>query len=62
MQNFMLCIGIIISVIGVKFIYDARPIAQKYFSSNDKSIATKILKAIGFILLIVGVFLLIKFL
>lgn len=62
MQIFMLVIGIITSVIGVKFIYDARPIANKYISSNDRNVAVKMLKAIGFILLIVGAILLIKFL
>ena len=54
MQNFMLCIGIINSVFGVKFIYDARPIVKKYFSFGDKNEAALGLKILGFVLIIIG--------
>jgi len=62
MQVFMLFIGIVSLVIGIKLIYDARPIAQTYFSFNDKNIAVVILKGFGFILAVVGAILLIKYL
>ena len=62
MQVFKLFLAIVSLVIGVKLIYDARPIAKAYFSFNDKNIAVIILKVFGFILTIIGVFLLIKYL
>ena len=62
MQVFMLFIGIIALVIGVKLIYDARPIAKTYFSYNDKNMAVGILKVLGFILTVIGVLLVVKYL
>ena len=62
MQVFMLFIGIIALVIGVKLIYDARPIAKTYFSYNDKNMAVGILKVLGFILAVIGVLLVVKYL
>ena len=62
MQVFKLFLGIVALVIGIKLIYDARPIAKAYFSFNDKNIAVIVLKVFGFILTIIGVFLLIKYL
>lgn len=62
MQVFMLFIAIIALVIGIKLIYDARPIAKAYFSFNDKNTAVGILKILGFILTIIGVLLLVKYL
>lgn len=62
MQVFKLFIGIVSLVVGVKLIYDARPIAKAYFSFNDKNIAVGVLKITGFILSIVGVLLLKKYL
>lgn len=62
MQVFKLFIGIVSLVIGIKLIYDARPIAKTYFSFNDKNIAVVVLKVLGFILSIIGVFLLVKYL
>ena len=62
MQVFKLFLGIVALVIGIKLIYDARPIAKAYFSFNDKNIAVIVLKVLGFILTIIGVFLLIKYL
>ncbi len=40
---------IVIIAICVMAIYDARKIAEKYFSSTDKNKATKTIKAVGFI-------------
>ena len=54
MKIFLLVIGVISAVIGVKLIYDARPIVKKYFSFGDKNEATLGLKIFGFILLIIG--------
>lgn len=54
MRIFLLFIGIIALVSGVKFIYDARPIVKKYFSFGDKNDATLGLKMFGFIFTIIG--------
>lgn len=50
----LLIIGTISLVLGVKFIYDARPIVKKYFSFGDKNEATLGLKILGFVLIIIG--------
>lgn len=55
MKIFLLFIGIVSLVCGVKFIYDARPIVKKYFSFGDKNEATSGLKIFGFLLTIIGV-------
>ena len=54
MKVFLLFIGVISAVIGVKFIYDARPIVKKYFSFGDKNDASLGLKVVGFLLLLIG--------
>lgn len=54
MREFLLLIGTIALVCGVKFIYDARPIVKKYFGLGDKNEATLGLKMFGFLLSIVG--------
>lgn len=54
MRIFLLFIGVIAAVIGVKFIYDARPIVKKYFSFGDKNDASLGLKMFGFLLLLIG--------
>lgn len=54
MKIFLLFIGVVSAVIGVKFVYDARPIVKKYFSFGDKNEATLGLKIFGFIMLIIG--------
>lgn len=51
---FFLGIGIIALVFGVKFIFDARPIAKKYFSYSNKNEATKGLKILGLVFMIIG--------
>ena len=57
MEFFLLFIGVIIAVFGVKFVFDARPIVKKYFSTGDKNEGVHILKIFGFILLSAGGFL-----
>jgi hypothetical protein len=51
---FLILIGTLALVFGVKFIYDARPIVKKYFSFGDKNEATLGLKILGFLLTIFG--------
>lgn len=51
---FLLLIGLISLVCGVKFIFDARPIVKKYFSFGDKNEAALGLKILGFVLMIIG--------
>lgn len=54
MKIFLLFIGIISAMAGVKFIYDARPIVKDFFSFGDKNDATLGLKLFGFILVVFG--------
>ena len=54
MKIFLLFIGVICAVIGVIFIYDARPIVKQYFSISDKNVGVKGLKIFGFILITIG--------
>lgn len=54
MRIFLLFIGIIALVSGIKFIYDARPIVKKYFSMSDLNTAVLGLKILGFLLIILG--------
>lgn len=54
MKIFLLFIGVVSAVIGVKLVYDARPIVKKYFSFGDKNEATFGLKILGFLLTIIG--------
>jgi hypothetical protein len=54
MKVFLLFIGVIAAVLGVKFIFDARPIVKEYFSFGDKNDATLGLKILGFLLLTIG--------
>lgn len=54
MKLFLLFIGVISTVFGVKFVYDARPIVKKYFSTGDKNEGVLAVKLFGFLLLIIG--------
>jgi hypothetical protein len=54
MRIFLLFIGIISAMSGIKFIYDARPIVKDFFSFGDKNDATLGLKVFGFLLVIFG--------
>ena len=47
-------IELIVLGISVVMIYDARKIATKAFSTNETNETTKILKTVGFIILIIG--------
>lgn len=60
MEIFMLFMGAVISAIGVKLIYDARPIVKKYFSVTNINGATNFLKVVGTFCAILGVILISK--
>ena len=53
MKVFFLTVLVIVIAICVMAIYDARKIGEKFFSSPDKNKITKIIKIIGFIILII---------
>lgn len=54
MDKLLLGIGVILITLGVKMIYDARPIVKMYFSFGEENDATIGLKIIGFLMSIVG--------
>ena len=54
MRKFLLTIAIILLIIGVKFIFDARPLVKKYFSYGQENNTTRAVKLIGFVLTIIG--------
>lgn len=54
LEVFIMLIGIILCVLGVIWIYDARIITRKYFGFGDQNEATEGLKILGFIFLIIG--------
>ena len=47
-------IGLIIMVVSVVIVYDARIIASNVFSSNEVNETTRILKVVGYITLMIG--------
>lgn len=49
-------IGLIIVAIGVISICDARDLSKKFFSDSDKNSSTMILRITGFIIAIIGAF------
>lgn len=53
----LLIIGLIITVIGVIMVYDARILTKKLFGFGDQNEATAGLKILGFLLAIIGVLL-----
>ena len=50
-------LGILLALVGVILIYDARPITKKFFSFGDQNEATSGLKIFGYIISIIGAFL-----
>ena len=54
MKLFLLFIGVISAVFGIKFVFDARPIVKKYFSGGDKNEGVLAMKIFGFLLLAIG--------
>lgn len=49
-------IGAVVLMCGVILIYDARPIAKKVFSFSDQNSGVKGMKIVGFVLAIIGGF------
>ena len=60
MQIVMLFMGTIALVIGVKLIYDARLLVNKYFSVSNKNTAVFFLKVLGTFCAILGTLLISK--
>ena len=47
-------IGLIIAIIGIIMIFDARLLTQKFFGFGDQNEATAGFKIIGFVIAIIG--------
>ncbi len=60
MRTFTLFMGVITLVIGVKLIYDARILVEKYFSVSKKNSAVLFLKVLGTLCAILGAILISK--
>ena len=58
MNTFFMFIGAIIAVFAVILIYDARIVAEKYFSISDINKAVNILKVVGVVLIVIAWFIL----
>ena len=50
----LIIIGLIIAILGVIMIFDARLLTQKFFGFGDQNEATAGFKIIGFIVAIIG--------
>lgn len=50
----LILLSTIIMAISVVMIYDARAIAKRMFSSNETNETTKVLKIVGFVVLLIG--------
>lgn len=53
-QIILLIIGLLISIIGVIMIFDARLLTQKFFGFGDQNEATAGFKILGFVVAIIG--------
>lgn len=53
-MNFLVIIGVLVALIGVVTVYDARLLTKKLFSFGDQNEASMGLKIVGFILAIIG--------
>ncbi|MCI8273860.1 MAG: hypothetical protein HFJ55_07285 [Clostridia bacterium] len=58
LQLILKLIGVVILLVGVIFIYDARIITKKLFDFGDQNEATSGLKILGAILSLIGAFIL----
>ena len=54
LQAIEILIGILIVLLGIIMIYDARILTKKFFGFGDQNEATSGLKILGFIVAIVG--------
>lgn len=55
-QSILILIGLIVTTLGVVLVYDARIITKKWFSFGEQNEAALGLKILGFIVAIVGSF------
>ena len=53
-MKFLFILGIVLSMFGVMFIYDARPITKKMFGFGDQNEAAMGFKIMGFVSCIIG--------
>ena len=53
-QIILLIIGLLIAIIGVIMIFDARLLTQKFFGFGDQNEATAGFKILGFVVAIIG--------
>ncbi len=58
MNQIIIAMGAIVIALGVKMIYDARPIVKEYFSFGSENEAVLGMKILGFLLTILGAVLL----
>ena len=54
MNNFLIAIGTILLVSGIKMVYDARPIVKQYFSFGQENEAVLGMKILGFLFAVIG--------
>lgn len=59
MSEIIISIAICIITVGITFIYDARKIVVEKFSVSDRNGAVRVLKITGFVLSLVGSFMII---
>ena len=50
----LLIIGLLIAILGIIMIFDARLLTQKFFGFGDQNEATSGFKIIGFVVAIIG--------
>ena len=53
-MNFFVILGIVISLLGVIMLFDARLLTKKLFSFGDQNEASLGLKITGFVLAVIG--------
>lgn len=54
LKMILIGIGVVVAVIGVIMVFDARRLTEKLFSFGDQNEATAGMKIIGFVLAIIG--------
>ena len=53
----LIIIGILVALLGIIMIYDARSLTKKLFGFGDQNEATNGFKILGFIIAVIGAFL-----
>lgn len=56
MEKVLVVLGVVLALVGVIFIYDARPITRKIFGFGDQNEASMGLKIVGFLMSMAGAF------